>query len=334
MPTNNTFIMLGLGAAALWFLNRGGSEEDQVDQLAGAAMMASGEGTAPDAPFQAYSAPSNPSFFFNEGGQMAKVSDKNVLAPGKLPYTKPELEFEVEKTNSAVGTSDVSLTTPEFQGTGDWTVETAAIWDNQAKIANANFMPVLAIQDAEGGGIKVLGSNVDISTLSSKEQFRAVNLNKPGLWADTEPETAIGFVSTAEVLGEYVRGFNAYEYSPSAPLTPVIPEEAKTDEDSGQYPGRGNPQELQFRLNRGVPANGTSDVSPINPVFSGATTSVVTASTVWDQPSLLGGIFSQEGGAFGGAAVETGMTSNIKSTVRPEPSVPAWAGGNNWWDEG
>ena len=51
MPDNNMLIMLGLGAAALWFMNRGGSQEDQVDQLAGAAMMASGEGTTPDAPF-------------------------------------------------------------------------------------------------------------------------------------------------------------------------------------------------------------------------------------------------------------------------------------------
>ena len=97
MPTNETFIMLGLGAAALWFLNRGGSEEDQVDQLAGAAMMASGEGTAPDAPFQAYGAPSNPSFFFNEGGQMAKVSPKSNGAADKPPYTEPELQFQQEQ---------------------------------------------------------------------------------------------------------------------------------------------------------------------------------------------------------------------------------------------
>ena len=73
------FIMMGLGVAALWFFNnRGGSQVDQVDQLAGAAMMASGEGTAPDAPFQEYSAPAQPVFFFNQGGQMAKVPGTNV----------------------------------------------------------------------------------------------------------------------------------------------------------------------------------------------------------------------------------------------------------------
>ena len=41
MPTNNTLIMMGLGLAALLWLNRGGSEEDQAPQLAGAAMMLS-----------------------------------------------------------------------------------------------------------------------------------------------------------------------------------------------------------------------------------------------------------------------------------------------------
>ena len=186
-------------------------------------------------------------------------------------------------------------------------------------------MPLLAIQDVEGGGINILGSNVDISTLSSKERFRAVNLDKPGAITS-------GFTTTGEVLGEYVRGFigNPYKYTPS----PTITAAQSTDEDIGVYPGGGDKPELEFTVARSVPTDGTSDISPINPVFSGTTASVVTPSTVWDQQSLLGGIFNQEGGAFGPSAVETGMTSNIKSTVRPEPSVPAWAGGNNWWDEG
>ena len=326
MPTNNTFVMVGLAMAGLWFMNRQrGSEEDQVDQLAGAAMMASGEGTAPDAPFQAYSAPSNPSFFFNEGGQMAKVSPESRGAADKPPYTKPELEFEIARSNPPTGTTDISPTTPEFAGAGTFDVESAAIWDEQAAIADANFMPLLAIQDVEGGGINILGSNVDISTLSSKERFRAVNLDKPGAITS-------GFTTTGEVLGEYVRGFigNPYKYTPS----PTITAAQSTDEDIGVYPGGGDKPELEFTVARSVPTDGTSDISPINPVFSGTTASVVTPSTVWDQQSLLGGIFNQEGGAFGPSAVETGMTSNIKSTVRPEPSVPAWAGGNNWWDEG
>ena len=326
MPANNTFVMVGLAMAGLWFMNRQrGSEEDQVDQLAGAAMMASGEGTAPDAPFQAYSAPSNPSFFFNEGGQMAKVSPESRGAADKPPYTKPELEFEIARSNPPTGTTDISPTTPEFAGAGTFDVESAAIWDEQAAIADANFMPLLAIQDVEGGGINILGSNVDISTLSSKERFRAVNLDKPGAITS-------GFTTTGEVLGEYVRGFigNPYKYTPS----PTITAAQSTDEDIGVYPGGGDKPELEFTVARSVPTDGTSDISPINPVFSGTTASVVTPSTVWDQQSLLGGIFNQEGGAFGPSAVETGMTSNIKSTVRPEPSVPAWAGGNNWWDEG
>ena len=322
MPTNNTFIMLGLGAAALWFMNRGGSEEDQVDQLAGAAMMASGEGTAPDAPFQAYSAPSNPSFFFNEGGQMAKVSPESYGAADKPPYTKPELEFQVARSNPPTGTTDISPTTPEFAGAGTFNVASAAMWDEQAAIADANFVPLLAISDTEGGGVKILGSNVDIATLSSKEQFRAVNL-----------DTGFGFTTTGQVLGEYVRGFidnPPPAYTPSPGITAA----QSTDEDIGVYPGGGNKPELEFTVARSVPTDGTSDISPINPVFSGTTASVVTPAAVWDQQSLLGGIFSQEGGAFGPSAVETGMTSNIKSTVRPEPSVPAWAGGDNWWDEG
>jgi hypothetical protein len=326
MPANNTFVMVGLAMAGLWFMNRQrGSEEDQVDQLAGASMMASGEGTAPDAPFQAYSAPSNPSFFFNEGGQMAKVSPESRGAADKPPYTKPELEFEIARSNPPTGTTDISPTTPEFAGAGTFDVESAAIWDEQAAIADANFMPLLAIQDVEGGGINILGSNVDISTLSSKERFRAVNLDKPGAITS-------GFTTTGEVLGEYVRGFigNPYKYTPS----PTITAAQSTDEDIGVYPGGGDKPELEFTVARSVPTDGTSDISPINPVFSGTTASVVTPSTVWDQQSLLGGIFNQEGGAFGPSAVETGMTSNIKSTVRPEPSVPAWAGGNNWWDEG
>ena len=309
--------MLGLGAAALLFMNRGGSEEDQGDQLAGAAMMASGEGTAPDAPFQAYSAPSNPSFFFNEGGQMAKVSPESYGAADKPPYTKPELEFQVAPSNPPVGTTDISPTTPEFAGSGTFDVESAAIWDDQAAIAEANFMPLLAIQDSEGGAINILGSNVDISTLSSKEQFRAVNV-----------ETGFGFTTTGEVLGEYVRGF--IDNPPPAYIPPAITSAQSSDEDIGVYPGGGDKPELEFTVARSFPPAGTSDISPTTPQYQGASGGNVIASTIWDQPAFQGGL----GGVFGRSSAEVGMTSNIKSTVRPEPSVPAWAGGDNWWDEG
>ena len=235
---------MGLGLAALFMLrNRGGSEEDQVDQLAGAAMMASGEGTAPDAPFQQYSAPANPVFFFNQGGQMAKVpgspvpiratgdEDVGVYLGGQ---NRPELEFEVARSNPPAGTTDISPTTPEFAGTDQGSVTPSTIWDEQSQIAQANFMPLLAIQDTAGGGINILGANTDISNLSSKEQFRAVNV-------DT------GFAFTAQsgdVLGEYVRGFTG---------TPVGP---------------------------------------------------------------------------------TTNTTVVSQTETFDTSVPAWAGGNNWWDEG
>jgi len=221
MPDNNMMIMLGLGAAALWFMNRGGSQEDQVDQLAGAAMMASGEGTAPDAPFQAYSAPSQPVFFFNQGGQMAEIPGTNVpLAAssgedvGVYPGggNRPELEFEVARSSPPAGTSDISPTTPEFAGSpaAGLKVTASTVWDQQALIASANFMPLLAIQDTAGGGVDILGSNVDISNLSSKEYFRAVNLGDP-----TGAITG-GFTTTREVLGEYVRGFTG---TPPAPPT-------------------------------------------------------------------------------------------------------------------
>ena len=215
MPDNNMFIMMGLGVAALWFFNnRGGSQVDQVDQLAGAAMMASGEGTAPDAPFQEYSAPAQPVFFFNQGGQMAKVPGTNVprgassdedigIYPGG--GNRPELEFEVARSIPPAGTTDISPTTPEFAGTGAATVTASTVWDQQAVIASANFMPLLAIQDTAGSGVNILGANVDIANLSSKEQFRAVNV-----------DTGFAFTTTGDVLGEYVRGFTG---TPPDPVT-------------------------------------------------------------------------------------------------------------------
>ena len=246
MPTNNTFILLGLGAAALWFMNRGGSEDNQAGQLTGAAMMASGEGTAPDAPFQAYSAPANPVFFFNQGGEMAQIPGTNVPRAassgediGVYPGGKnvPELEFTVARSVPPAGTFDISPTTPNFAGTAPVNVTPSTIWDEQAQIAEANFMPLLAIQDAGGGGLQILGGNVDIATLSSKEQFRATNLTSPG-------DITSGFTTTRAVLGEYVRGFTG---TPPGPVT--------------------------------------------NPV-------------------------------------EVSQTRNYNT------SVPAWAAGNNWWDEG
>ena len=233
MPDNNMMIMMGLGMAALWFLNRGGSEEDQVDQLAGAAMMASGEGTAPDAPFQAFSAPANPVFWFNRGGQMSQIPGTNIprgassgedigVYPGGV--NRPELEFTVDRSVPPAGTSDDSPTTPQFEGTAATEVTASTLWDQQALIASANFMPLLAIGDTGGGGVNILGSNVDISNLSSKEYFRATNLGDP-----TGAITG-GFTTTGEVLAEYVRGFT--DTPPDPPTNAVVVSQTATYDTS------------------------------------------------------------------------------------------------------
>jgi len=199
-----------------------------VDQLAGAAMMASGEGTAPDAPFQAYSAPSQPAFFFNRGGQMAQVPNTNVplgassgedigIYPGG--QNKAELEFTVERSNPPEGTSDISPTTPEFAGSGDASVTASTIWDEQSLIATENLMPLIGIETTDTGFWGPVQSNRDISNLSSKESFRAVNL-----------DSGFAFTTTGEVLAEYVRGFA--DSQPAAPTNAVVVSQTATFDTS------------------------------------------------------------------------------------------------------
>ena len=219
MPDNNMLLMLGLGAAALFFLrNQGGSQDDQVDQLTGAAMMAAGEGTAPDAPFQAYSAPANPVFFFNQGGEMAQLPGTNVprgassdedigVYPGGT--NRPELEFTVARSIPADSTTDISPINPNFSGSPKVDIIPATVWDEPAAIGQANFLPTLAVQDVRGpmGGEGIIISGEDISVLSSKEQFRAVNI-----------DSGFGFTTTGDVLGEYVRGFTGAKPNYSSQL--------------------------------------------------------------------------------------------------------------------
>ena len=109
---------------------------------------------------------------------------------------KPELEFQIAKSIPPAGTSDDSPTTPEFAGTAPVSVTASTIWDQEALIANANFMPLLAIQDVQG--ISILGSNVDISTLSSTDPFRGLNVT-----------TGDVFTTTGAVLAEYTAGWQA-----------------------------------------------------------------------------------------------------------------------------
>ncbi len=303
MPQNNTLLMLGLGAAALFLLrNRGASEENQAPQLAGAAMMAAGEGTAPDAPFQQYSAPANPIFFFNQGGEMAQIPETNVPRGassdediGTYPggSSQPELEFTVERSTPTPSTTDISPINPVFSGSGDVNVIPATVWDDQAQIAEANFMPLLAIQETNSNQIEVIGSNVDISNLSSKEQFRAINVS------GDEP-----FTTTAVVLSEYVQGFNpasrdqygniggSNQFDPVAAAGAQIPgtnipRGASSDEDIGIYPGGSNQPELEFTVERSTPTPSTTDISPINPVFSGSDNVNVIPSTVWDEQAQI-----------------------------------------------
>jgi hypothetical protein len=232
MADNNMMIMLGLGAAALWFMNRGGSEEDQAGQLTGAAMMASGEGTSPDAPFSALDAAN----WFNLGRSIIPGTNVPVAAstgedigvyPGGAQVQ--ELEFTVARgTNGTTpaGTSDISPGNPLFGGAKFGSVTAASIWDEQAEIAAANFMPLLALQNQDqgysgykgfdiGGGVDIIGANVDIATLSSKEKFRATNLESPGA-------VSSGFTTSAAVLQEYVQGFKPYAYTPSSGPSVVV----------------------------------------------------------------------------------------------------------------
>jgi len=215
--------MLGLGAAALFLWNnRGASEDAQTDQLTGAAMMAAGEGTSPDSPFQAYSAPANPVFFFNQGGEMAQIPGTNVPRGastdediGVYPGGKnqPELEFTVARGIPPTGTSDISPGNPLFAGSPNADITPSTIWDQQAQIAEANFMPLLGIRDTGGGGIEILGTSVDVATLDSKERIADFAANPIRV---ANLESGFAFTSTANVLGEYVRGFTG---TPAGPVT-------------------------------------------------------------------------------------------------------------------
>jgi len=281
MPTNNTMIMLGLGAAALWFLgNRGENGEDQVDQLTSSAMMAAGEGTAPNAPFVPLAMPSDPVFFFNQGGEMAQTPYSPVPSGARSGEDigqhisgrkAPELEFKVAPNNAAVGTSDKSPTTPQFAGgmvLGS-DLKPSTLWDDPIAIAEANKMPMLAIQDTGSweigtGGIKILGANVDIATLSSKDQFRAVKVDPGG-------GPGFEFTTTGATLGQYVQGFTGVPYNPQLfdqPARQSANDPSAVDEDRGAYPGGGTPPELEFTAApTGIPA-GTSDISLATPEFA------------------------------------------------------------------
>jgi hypothetical protein len=289
MP-NTTLLMLAAGAALLFLRNRGDSGEDQVDQLTSSAMMASGEGTAPDAPFVPLAMPSDPVFFFNQGGEMSQTPYSAVPSAARAGEdigqhisgtNQPELEFEVEDTGVAVGTFDNTPTTPQFAGGILSGLVPSTLWDDPIAIAEANKMPLLAIQDTGSweigtGGIKILGANVDIANLSSKDLFRAVQVNPDG----TPSLGAIsgGFTTDADTLSQYVQGFIDTPYSPQRfdqPARGSAFDPSAVDEDRGVHPGGGDPGELEFTVARSLTI-GTSDISPTTPEF-------VVSRESWDQ---------------------------------------------------
>jgi len=293
MPANNTMIMMGLAMAGLWFMNRQrGSQEDQVDQLTGASMMAAGVGTAPNASFMPWSMPSDPVFFFNSSGEMAQTPYSKVPAEARsgedigqhiTGKKTPELEFKVAENNAAVGTSDKSPTTAQFAGgvVKESDLVPSTLWDDPIAIAEANKMPMLAIQDTGSweigtGGIKILGANVNIATLSSKEGFRAVKVEPGG-------GPGFAFTTDADALAQYVEGFTGTPYNPqwfNQPARQRASDPSANDEDRGLYPTTSTttfgslyqPGELEFEVAlTGVPP-GTSDTSPATPEFASSFT--------------------------------------------------------------
>jgi hypothetical protein len=245
-------------------------------------MMAAGEGTAPNAAFVPLAMPSDPVFFFNQGGEMSQTPYSAVPSAARAGEdigqhisgtNQPELEFEVEDTGVAVGTFDNTPTTPQFAGGILSGLVPSTLWDDPIAIAEANKMPLLAIQDTGSwevgtGGIKILGANVDIANLSSKEVFRAVQVNPDG----TPSLGAIsgGFSTDAATLSQYVQGFIDTPYNPQLfdqPARGSAFDPSAVDEDRGVHPDGGDPGELEFTVARSR-AIRTSDVSPTTPEFA------------------------------------------------------------------
>ena len=228
MPNNNTLIMMGLGLAALFMLrNQGGSQDNQVPQLAGAAMMATGEGTAPDAPFQEYSAPTNPVFFFNRGGQMAQVPGSPVpvmatpdedigIYPGG--NNQPELEFTVARRDPPTGTTDISPTTPEFQGSGNVEVIPASGFDisvSNPRLTTSLPTEAIAYTAVPGQGISIFGATSDIATLSSSEKITAF------AGGSSRGDPSHGFTTSIDVLTEWVGGLTGSSPAMNGPTVAV-----------------------------------------------------------------------------------------------------------------
>ncbi len=190
---NEGWLLLGLGAAALWMFGRGG-ESSLVDT----ASTASGMGAAPRQPWP------SPAGFKIPGTNVpaASSTDEDIgVYPGAVQ--RGALDFSIPTGPVAAGTSDNSPVKPAFQSTQPLEIVTNA-WEDPGRIAVANAMPTVMIRDTFGGGLE---TTTNIATLDSKEKFRAVNVG-----------TGFTFHTSPGVLEEYVQGFTG---SPAADVGPT-----------------------------------------------------------------------------------------------------------------
>lgn len=193
MPTNDTLILLGLGAAALWMLGRGGQSS-----LVDTASMASGMGAAPRQPAIRTLEWRIP----GTNVPVASSTDEDIgVYPG--PVQLGALDFSIPVGPVAAGTSDNSPVKPAFQQTQQQTIVTNA-WENAQQIAAANATPLVAIRDTIGGGLE---TSTNIATLSSKEKFTAHNV-----------DTGFTFHTSPSVLQEYVQGFTGTPPAGNGPV--------------------------------------------------------------------------------------------------------------------
>jgi hypothetical protein len=179
---NEGWLLLGLGAAALWMFGRG-EESSLVDT----ASTASGMGAAPRQPVALPAGLKIP----GTNVPAAASTDEDIgVYPG--PVQRGALDFAIPVGPVAVGTSDNSPVKKAFQETQPQTI-VHNYWEQPEQIAQTNAMPMVAIRDTIGGGLE---TTTNIATLDSKEKFRAVNV-----------DTGFTFHTSPGVLEEYVQGF-------------------------------------------------------------------------------------------------------------------------------
>jgi hypothetical protein len=179
---NEGWLLLGLGAAALWMLGRGGQTS-----LVDTASTASGMGAAPRQPVALPAGIKIP----GTNVPAASSTDEDIgVYPGVVQ--RGALDFAIPLGPVAAGTTDISPVKPAFQQTQPQKIVTNA-WENPDEISEANATTTVLIRDTFGGGLE---TTTNIATLSSKETFKAVNV-----------DSGFTFHTSPGVLQEYVEGF-------------------------------------------------------------------------------------------------------------------------------